>query len=521
MSQRRWLELIKDYELEVHYHPGKTNVVADTLSRKHRCNNITVQPHSSYGDSEEPSLWVIPNGRLNNIALIPTIKEDVIAAQRTDVGMGHLHRRLELREAQYFRHDVDRVLWFKNRLMVPKDFELHRKIMDEAHCSWYSIHSGTNKMYQDLKKNFWWTRKKREIENYVSECDTYRRVKVDHLRPTENLQPLSIPEWKWEDICIEFIVGLSRTSRGYNSIWVIMDLLTKSAHFIPVSTAYRVRQYVELYMSHVVCYHGILKTIISDRVSIFVARFWEQLYECLDTHIIWSLTYHPQTDGQTKRVNQIIEDILRAYVLTDGPKWDKHLPLAKFPYNNSYQESIKMSPFEALYGWPYRAPLSWSESGERVIFGLDIVTEAEEKVKQIQANILAVQSCQKSYDDKRHNLLEFKVGDHVYFRISPMKGVRRFGIKEKLAPRYISPYPIIDKYEPTSYQVELPVNLSGVHNVFHVSQLKRCLKPPTEVVIEDNILLEPDLKYKAYPIKVLVQQDRVTCNKTTQFYMVQ
>jgi hypothetical protein len=173
------------------------------------------------------------------------------------------------------------------------------------------------------------------------------------------------------------------------------------------------------------------------------------------------LTLSPQTDGQTERVNQIIEDMLRACVLMDGPKWDKHLPLTEFSYNNSYQESIKMSPFEALYGRHYRTPLSWSESDERVIFGPDMVTEAEEKVKQIQANILAAQSRQKSYTDKRRRPLEFEVGDHVYLRVSPMKGVRRFGIKGKLAPRYIGSYPIISKYGPTSYQVELPAKLSG------------------------------------------------------------
>jgi hypothetical protein len=145
--------------------------------------------------------------------------------------------------------------------------------MDEAHCSRYSIHPGTNKMYQDLKKNFWWTRMKREIAKYVSECDTCRRIKADHLRSAGNLQPLSIPEWKWENICMDFIVGLPRTSRGYNSIWVIVDHLTKSAHFILVAMTYRVGQYAELYISHIVRYHGIPKTIISDRGSIFVAHF--------------------------------------------------------------------------------------------------------------------------------------------------------------------------------------------------------------------------------------------------------
>jgi hypothetical protein len=135
------------------------------------------------------------------------------------------------------------------------------------------------------------------------------------------------------------------------------------------------------------------------------------------------------------------------------------------------------------------------------------VTEAEEKVKQIRVNILTVQSHQKSYTDKMRHPLEFKVGDHVYLRVSPMKGVRHFGIKEKLALCYNGPYPIIDKYGPTSYQVELPARLSGVHNVFHVSQLKRCLKLPADVVIEDTIQLELDLTYKTYPTKILDKQD--------------
>jgi hypothetical protein len=241
---------------------------------------------------------VVPHDRLNNIALIPTIKEDIIATQRTDVGMGHLRQRMESGEAQCFQQDADQVLWFKDHLVVPKDFELHRKIMDGAHCSWYSIHPGINKMYQDLKKNFWWTRMKREIAKYVSECDAYQRIKADHLRPAGNLQPLSIPEWKWENICMDFIVGLPRTSHGYNSIWVVVDCLTKLAHFIAIATTYRVGQYAKLYISHIIRYHGILKTIISDRGSIFVARFWEQLHEYLGTHLIRSSAYHPQIDGQ-------------------------------------------------------------------------------------------------------------------------------------------------------------------------------------------------------------------------------
>ena len=205
-------------------------------------------------------------------------------------------------------------------------------------------------MYQDLKQQFWWTRMKREIAKYVSECDICRRVKASHLRPAGTLQPLSIPEWKWEDISMDFIVGLPRAQKGYDSIWVIVDRLTKSAHFLRVKTIYRAKKYAELYMDRILCLHGVPKTIISDRGTQFVARFWEQLHTCLGTRLIRSSAYHPQTDGQTERINQILEDMLRACVLTYPQKWDQCLPLAEFSYNNSYQESIKMAPFEALYG---------------------------------------------------------------------------------------------------------------------------------------------------------------------------
>jgi hypothetical protein len=350
MRQQRWLELIKDYELEIHYHPGKANVVADALSRKHRCNNLMIQHLMSCCGPEEPSLHAISHGTLTNIALIATIKKNDITIQKTSIGMGHIRRRLRLGKVKCFHEDANGFLWFKNHLVVPKDFDLHCKTMDGAHCSRYSTHPGTNKMYQDLKKNFWWTRMKREIAKYMAECDTYRRVKVDHLRTVRNLQPLSVPKWKWEDIYMDFIMGLPCTSRGHDLIWVIVDRLTKLAHFIPIGRSYRARQYAELYIVHIVCYHRIPKTIISDRGYIFVAHFWEQLHECLGTHLIRSSAYHPQTDGQTERVNQIIEDILHGYAMNDSLKWDQHLPLTEFSYNNSYQESIKMSPFEALYG---------------------------------------------------------------------------------------------------------------------------------------------------------------------------
>jgi transposase InsO family protein len=179
-----------------------------------------------------------------------------------------------------------------------------------------------------------------------------------------------------------------------------LDRLTKTAHFLPVHTTYNAKKYAVIYLDQIVRLHGVPKMIISDHGAQFIARFWEQLHHALGTKLIRSSAYHPQTDGQIERVNQILEDMLRACVLQYDKNWDKCLLLAEFSYNNSYQTSLKMAPFEALYGRRCRTPLSWSQIGERKIFGPDLVTEAEEKVKTIQSNLKVGQSRQKSYADK-------------------------------------------------------------------------------------------------------------------------
>jgi hypothetical protein len=174
--------------------------------------------------------------------------------------------------------------------------------------------------------------------------------------------------------------------------------------------------------------------------------------------------------------------MLRACILEHPGSWDQNLPWAEFSYNNSYQESIKMAPFEVLYGRRCRTPLNWIEPGEKVIFGPDLVEEAESIVHQVQENLKAAKSSQETYANKRRQPLEFEDGNYVYLKVSPMKDVKRFGVKGKLAPRYIGPFPILEKYGTMAYKLDLPPSLTGVHNIFHVSQLKKCLKAPVDVV---------------------------------------
>jgi hypothetical protein len=200
----------------------------------------------------------------------------------------------------------------------------------------------------------------------------------------------------------------------------------------------------KLYMSWIVCLHGVPKKIMSDRGSQFTSKFWEKLYELMDTKLNFSSAYHPQTGGQTERTNQILEDMLRACALMYGKSWDKSLSYAEFSYNNSYQASIEMAPFKALYGRQRRTPLFWSQTGESQVFGIEVLKDAERQVQMIRENMKIAQSRQKSYTDKRRRDLSFEVGDFVYLKVSPMRGTRRFKVKGKLAPRYVGPFQILD-----------------------------------------------------------------------------
>jgi hypothetical protein len=212
--------------------------------------------------------------------------------------------------------------------------------------------------------------------------------------------------------------------------------------------------------------------------------------------------------------------MLRACVLEHPGSWDQDLPWAEFSYNNSFQESIKMAPFEVLYGCRCRTPLNWIDLGEKVIFGPNLVEEAESIVRRVQENLKAAKSRQETYANKRRRPLEFKVGNHVYLRVSPMKGVKRYGVKGKLAPRYIGPFPILEKCGTVAYKLDLPPSLTGVHDIFHVSQLKKCLKAPVDIVLPEVAPLEADLSYLEHPTKILDQKDRVTRRKTIKFFKI-
>ena len=222
--------------------------------------------------------------------------------------------------------------------------------MSEAHETPYSVHPGATKMYKDLKENFWWSNMKNEIADFVSKCLTCQKVKAEHRQPGGDLQKIELPEWKWEQITMDFVVGLPRTASGNDMIWVIVDRLTKSAHFIAIKETFSVEKLAEIFVSQIVRLHGVPRSIISDRDGRFTSRFWKSVHTAMGSKLKFSTAFHPQTDGQSERTIQTLEDMLRSCILDFKGSWDQKLPLIEFSYNNSYHASIGMAPFEALYG---------------------------------------------------------------------------------------------------------------------------------------------------------------------------
>ena len=355
---------------------------------------------------------------------------------------------------------------------------------------------------------------KKEIALWVNRCLTCQKVKDEHQRPIGLLQPLEIPEWNWEHITMDFVVGLPLTKGKYDAIWVIVDRLTKSAHFIPINERYSLEKLANLYIKEIVSRHGVPVSIVSDRDPRFTSRFWKSFQECLGTKLNMSTAYHPQTDGQSERTIQTLEDMLRVCVVDFKGNWDDYLPLIEFSYNNSFHASIGMPPFEALYGRKCRSPLYWDEVGERKILGPELVQQTKEKIELIRQRLVATQNRQRKYVDQHRKDIEFDTGDLVLLKVSPWKGVLRFGKKGKLSPRFIGPFEILKRVGKVAYELALPPNLQHIHNVFHVSMLRRYHSDISHIIEYETVEIQPDLSYEEKPVKILDRKEQILRNKT-------
>ncbi|GJT58163.1 putative reverse transcriptase domain-containing protein [Tanacetum coccineum] len=240
-----------------------------------------------------------------------------------------------------------------------------------------------------------------------------------------------------------------------------------------------------------------------DRDSHFASRLWKSLQKSLGTNLDMIIAYHPQTDGQSERTIQKLEDMLRACMIDFGSSWDRHLPLVEFSFNNSYHTSIKAAPYEALYVQKCRLPVCWSEVGDSQLTSPELIREMTKKIVQIKNCLLTARSRQKSYTDRRIKPLEFEVGDMVLLKVSPWKGVVRFGKRKKLSPCYIGPFRILARVGPVAYMLELPKELKGIHSTFHVSNHKKCLTEGDFVVLKDEIQLDGKLHMIEEPVEIV------------------
>ncbi|GJR21911.1 putative reverse transcriptase domain-containing protein [Tanacetum coccineum] len=425
MRQRRWLELLSDYDCEIRYHPGKANGVADALSRKEQDQPLRVRAL----DQEK---------------------------LRTE--------KLEPR--------ADRTLCLNGRSWLPCYGDLRTVIMHESHKSKYFIHPGSDKMYQDMKKLYWWPNMKADIATYVSKCLTCAKVKAEHQRPSGLLVQPDIPQWKWDNITMDFVMKLPKSSQGYDTIWVIVDRLTKSAIFVPMRETDPMEKLARMYLKEIVTMHGIPVLIICDR-------------------------------DPSVRTIRTLEDMLRACVIDFRNGWVKHFPLVEFSYNNSYHASIKAAPFKALYGQKCRSPVCWAEVEEVQLTGPEIVKETTEKVIQIKQRMQAARDRQKSYADLKHKPMEFQVRDRVMLKVSHWKGVVRFGKRRKLNPRYVGPFKVLEKVRVVAYKLELPQELSRVHNMFHVSNLKKCYSDNPLVVPLKGLHVDDKLHFVEEQVEIM------------------
>ncbi|KAL0298737.1 UNVERIFIED_CONTAM: Retrovirus-related Pol polyprotein from transposon [Sesamum radiatum] len=381
LRQRRWIELLKDYDCTIDFHPGKVNVVADALSRK-----------SS-----------------NTLASLGSHNQTLLLEMRS------MNTKLE----------VDQVAGLLAALQ--------------------------------LKPNF-----------------------VDHSKEAQTQDPFLLRMRE------RLKRGLPRTLRKHDAIWVIVDRLTKSAHFLPIRL---------------------------DRDPRFTSRFWGSLQGALSTKLHFGSAFHPQTDGQSERTIQTLEDMMRVCIMEFKSNWDDHLPLMEFAYNNSFHSSIGMAPYVALYGRKCRSPVCWDNEGLRLLEGPKLVQETMEKIQIVKKCLKAAQDRQKSYVDKNRRETEYGVGDKVFLKVSPCKGILRFGKQGKLSPRYIGLYEIIERIRPLAYRLALPAELSQIHDIFHVSMLRRYRSDPSHVIHEPEVEISEELTYMEEPAEILDRSVRKLRNK--------
>ena len=393
------------------------------------------------------------------------------------------------------------VFRFKGRLVVGKDSALQTKLLNSLHQSAIGGHSGIRATYQRVKKLFYWTGLKKDVETFVSQCPICQRSKHENCKYPGLLDPLPTPDMAWQHISMDFIEGLPK-SQGKDVILVVVDKFTKYAHFIPLSHPYSVHTVTQAVIDNVIKLHGPPTVIISDRDRIFTSSLWKAIFKAFQVDLRFSSAYHPQSDGQTERVNQCLESYLRCMTFREPQKWTQWLSFAEFWYNTSFHTSLKITPFQALYAAPPPQISELSVPGPTDMEATDFLTAKQAMLDQLKENLAQATARMKKFADLNRSERTLEIGDMVYLKMQPYR-MQAFGLRGpiKLHSKYYGPFRVTQKVGNRAYKLLLPEG-AQIHPVFHVSQLKKHLGP-TVVPSADLPLIDDQGKIHTSPEAVL------------------
>ncbi|KAH0670700.1 hypothetical protein KY290_026097 [Solanum tuberosum] len=463
-EQQRWLSKLFGYDFEIRFCPGKLNSAADALSRVPACFAL--------------SLAITEIALVDKLKALNKSNEELLALQQKLLNTPDFMSSFSFQEG---------LLLFKNRLVIPKDASLRLMLLEEFHASKIGGHAGVARTFHRLSSNFHWVGMRSDVKKFVSECQICQQMKDSQLKPAGLLSPLPIPSEIFAEISMDFITGLP-SSQGRTVILVIVDRLSKYGHFIALSANFTSQKVAEVFVQEFVRLHGFPTKIVSDRDPIFISEFLTEINKLQGTHLAKSSAYHSQTDGQTESLNKCLEMYLRCFATDTPSTWVPLLPWAEFWYNNSYQHSSKMTPFEVVYGRPppIVSRFVLDSTSNPTISGS--LRQRDETLAVLKSNLLQAQDRMKFQADKGRREVIFDIGDWVYVRLRPYRQLSvRLQRHSKLSRRFFGPFQIIQRIGDVAYKLDLPPS-SRIHPVFHVQVLRKCIGKPTNQITPIELL---------------------------------